>query len=208
MARLLILDDHPMVRLGIETLLSSLPGLDAVTSVSSAAEARAALDAAPHDVAVVDLTLHATDGGEFIDWLLTFHPRTRVVVHTVHPEDGLAVRLLRRGVSAYVHKGRDPDVLLAAVQKAIGGGRYLTDELAERLLSPSSASSGAPHESLSAREMQVFLMVVEGRAPTHIAAQLHLSRSTVSTHLRAIREKLGANSLHDLVNYAHRVGLR
>ncbi len=208
MARLLILDDHPMVRLGIETLLSSLPGIAQVTSVSSVTEARAALTATPYDLAVVDLTLGTADGSELIDWMLAFHPHTRVVVHTVHPEDGLAVRLLRRGVAAYVHKGRDPDVLLAAVQKALRGGRYLTDELAERLLSPPSASASAPHESLSAREMQVFLMAVDGRPPAHIAAQLHLSRSTVSTHLRAIREKLGASSLHDLVNYAHRVGLR
>jgi DNA-binding NarL/FixJ family response regulator len=205
----LIVDDHAMVRLGVQALISTEPGWTVIGAVSSVAAARRLLETEDCDVAVVDLMLEGAGGEELVDWLLRFRPKVRIVMHSLHPEDGLALGLLRRGVAAYVHKGRDPEVLLAALRRAAAGGRFLTDTLADRALaSPATSPELAPHEGLSERELQVFLLTVDGRSPARIAAELHVARSTISTHLRAVRDKLGASSNHDLVNYAHRAGLR
>ena len=124
----------------------------------------------------------------------------------MYPEDQYALHLLRAGASAYLSKDRPPEELLAALRKVAGGGSYVTDTLAEHALR-GKGGEAPPHERLTPREREVLLLLVEGRTVSEIAAEIDLGLSTVSNHLRHIKDKLGVRTNAELVGYAHRAGL-
>ena len=124
----------------------------------------------------------------------------------MYAADQYAARLLRAGASGYLSKGCSSAELTAAVRKLASGGRHITEEVAGQLLLASDEPA-APHEALSPREHQVFLLIAQGRAPSDVARELNVSASTVSTHIAKIKEQLGAQTLGEIVRYASRFGL-
>lgn len=207
MIDVVIADDHAIVRHGIRELIDAQTDMRVVGEAATAQELIDQLLALPRDVLVVlDLSLPDERGLALLGRVLAAAPRTKVVIFSMYPEDQLALHLLREGASAYLDKQRDPDELLTAIRRVGGGGRYVTETLSDlALLAP--AGEELPHRQLSAREYQVFMLVLEGKKVGEIAAELELSASTASNHLAAIRGKLGASSIADIVRYASRVGL-
>ena len=135
---------------------------------------------------------------EVLQQLKASTPTLAVVVFSMHPENRYAVRAMRGGAAAYVNKSESPNELLNAIRSAAAGGRYITQSVGALLL---DAPAGAPHEDLTEREHQVFMLILDGKAPSEIATSLGLGNSTVSTYIRNIRDKLGAPSLAEVIRY-------
>lgn len=203
MIRVLLADDHAMVRAGLREILSATGDI-AVTG--EAVDGHAALDAVranDYDVAVLDMSMPGRSGIELIKLVKAARPKLRVLVLSMHSEQQYAVRAVKAGASGYLTKESAPDALVAAIRRIAGGGAFITPETAERLvLDASSAGDALPHTALSNREYEVFRMMVGGRSVSEIAAALSLSVKTISTHKARILQKMGTESLADLVRYA------
>jgi DNA-binding NarL/FixJ family response regulator len=131
----------------------------------------------------------------------------RILVLSMYPEDQYGLRLVKEGAAAYVSKETSSAEVLRAIRVVAAGGTYLSEGLAQQMRLDGSGPTKTPHGSLSAREHQVFTLVVQGRSVTEIAAELDVSVSTVSSHVGKIKEKLSVKSIGEIVNYAHRAGL-
>jgi two-component system, NarL family, invasion response regulator UvrY len=204
MTRILIADDHPVVLDGLRRLFEKT-GLEVVAAVTSLEDVHARVRSSGADVAVLDLNMSGMHG------IATLHELTHtlgfppIVVFTMQDEDQLAVSALHAGVKAFLSKARPPEDLVEAVQRAARGERYVTDDVAARLLG--AGQTQLAHERLSERERQVFDLLVGGKSGKLVARELGLTPSTVHTYTERIKEKLGAASLADLVRYAFRHGL-
>jgi DNA-binding NarL/FixJ family response regulator len=205
--RVFIADDHAVLRAGLELMLAATDDMEVV---GTAADGRAAL-ASPAidtcDVLILDLSLPRVSGAEVLRRLHERRPELPIVILSMYPEDQYALHLLREGASAYLSKDRPPEDLLAALRKVAAGGIYVTDTLAEQALRAKGAAEGSPHTRLSPREHELFQRVLAGRSVSEIAAELELGISTVSNHLRHIKDKLGAHTTAEIIDYAHRAGL-
>lgn len=200
-SRVFIVDDHAIVREALEQLIASTDDLAVVGVAGTARDAIARVREGGIDVLVLDLSLPDGGGFEVLPEVRLHAPDARVIIYSMYPERQYGPRLMRDGAAAYLSKDRPTRELLAAIRKVAAGGRYITDVVADNLLSPSGA-----WDDLSARELQVMQLLGQGRKTSEIAAQLHISASTVSTHFKRIRDKLGAESLTDLIRMAFRQG--
>ena len=205
MTRVLLVDDHAVVRQGLKQVLAeSLP--DATFGdAASADEALRMVRTANWDIVVLDISLPGKSGIEALKELRAAHPRLPVLVLSMHPEEQFAVRALKAGAAGYVTKRTAARDVVAAVQKVLSGGRYVSASLAERLAAQTQAGSAqAPHEALSDREYQVFRLLAMGKTVKQIGKELDLSPQTVSTHRTHILEKMGMQSNAELIQYAMR----
>lgn len=209
MIRVLLADDHDLVVTGLCKLLDESGDLVVVATVRDGRDAlHAALgDDPPWDVLVLDLSLPHLSGFEVLRRLLGVRPDARVVIVTMYAEDQYAASLLNLGALAFVSKTQPAEDLVTAIRAAAEGRRYCSPTTDRRLSMAYEDDRDLPHKSLTSREHQVFMLLIEGQQTADIAAELNLSLSTVSNHLAAIRTKLGARNLFEVVNYAHRVGL-
>ena len=207
MIRVFIADDHAMLRGGLELMLAATDDMEVVGTAADgrAALASPAIDAC--DVLILDLSLPGVSGAEVLRRLHERRPELPIVILSMYPEDQYALHLLREGASAYLSKDRPPEDLLAALRKTAAGGIYLTDTLTEQTLRAKGAAEGPPHTRLSPREHEVFQLVLSGRSVSEIAAELDLGMSTVSNHLRHVKDKLGVHTTAEIIGYAHRAGL-
>lgn len=204
MIRIILADDHAIVRGGLRKLLAESGDFDVV---GEAADGRQALQLALNprvawDVLVLDLSLPRVGGIEVLRRVREARPDARVVVLSMYPEEQYATQMARAGAAAYVSKSMAPETLLDALRTVAATGSWRNAAEAD-----AGAGDALPHRSLSSRELQVFNLIIEGHAVTDIAAQLDLHASTVSTHMRAIKTKLDAPTVADIVRYAHRVGI-
>jgi len=205
--RVFLAEDHAIVRDGLRRLLADTPGMELA---SETARGRVVLERAGDggwDVLVLDLALEDIGGLEVLRLLRERAPKLPVVVLSMYPEAQYAVRILKMGAAAYLSKGRSSEELVEAIRTVAQGRRYVTPEVADALVTAGSGAGVAPHERLSEREHQVFLLLAEGLSPGDIGAQLNVSPSTVSSHLVHIREKLGARTNGEVMQYAWRAGL-
>ncbi|MFO0630393.1 MAG: response regulator transcription factor [Polyangiales bacterium] len=196
-------DDHAIFRRGLRDLLEES---GRVRVVGEFGTGRAVLNAAPAalgEVLVLDLSLPMVSGSEVLARVRERHPTLRVVILSMYAEEHFAARMVRAGARAYLSKTRPPDEVVARVI-AVAEGR---DEVDLSLATGCSEAPLLPHERLSAREHQVFFLLVQGRGAGDIAAELDLNASTVSNHLARIREKLGAKSNAEVIRYAYAAGL-
>jgi len=208
MIRVFVVDDHAVVREGIKRIVQSAPDMMLMGEAGEGGEVLARAEREVWDVLLLDLSLPDRSGLDVLTRMKALRPQTKVVVLTMHAEDQYAVRVLRAGADGYLTKGRSSQELLDAIRAVATEGKYITARLAELLLSGhGSGEHAAPHEALSDREMEVLLLIGRGMTPSAVADALEVKPSTVSTHLRAIKDKLGAGSLGDLVQYAVRAGL-
>lgn len=207
MIRVFLADDHEIVREGVKRIVMRAPDMAVVGEASTGDEVLERAEEDVWDVLVLDLSLPGRSGLDVLTRLKQKRPAMRVVVLTMHAEDQYAVRVLRSGADAYLTKGRPAGEILAAIRTVASGGKYITPHLGELLLAPRGSGGSAPHDALTDRELEVLVAVGKGQSPSAIAAALGVSASTVSTHLRAIKTKLGVDSLGALVQYTVRSGL-
>ncbi len=208
MLRLLIVDDHMIIRRGLIQILSEAEDVGELRDAADGPSAMRALREAPADVVVLDVALGERDGLDVLKAIRTEFPRTGVVMLSVYPESQFAVRSIRTGAGAYLNKGCAPDDLLAAIRKVAGGGVYVTPAIAELLAhSVRADDSRPPHETLSNREFQVLQLLAQGCSVSAIAARLSLSANTISTYRGRLFDKLGVRTLVELAHYAARHGL-
>lgn len=206
MIRVVLADDHAIVRHGIRQLVDAQPDMRVVAEVEDGAEVSDAAKAADCDVLVLDLSLPNKGGLEICREAHEEGVSFRILVLSMYPEDQLALHLLEQGASGYLNKSRSPREVLAAIRMVAAGKSYVTESL-EDLAFERQSGADAPHDQLTPRERQVFMLLVEGRLVSEIAAELALSPSTVSNHVARTKDKLGSDSIAGLVRYAQRTGL-
>jgi DNA-binding NarL/FixJ family response regulator len=203
MKRILIADDHEIVRRGLRQILTDeFPKLQ----IGNAANARDAVEAVRKqawDAVLLDINMPGRSGLDVLEELKRLRPAMPVVVLTAFPEEDYAVRAFKLGASGYVSKESASDELLAALRKALAGGRYVTASLAEKLAaSVAGDAPSAPHETLSNRELQVLRLIAQGRTIKEVAAELALSEKTIGTYRTRISEKMGLSTNVELARYA------
>jgi DNA-binding NarL/FixJ family response regulator len=205
MIRVLIADDHAVVRQGLQQILTEEPDLTVAGQAATGEDLLALVRAGQGDVVVLDLSLPGMAGLDVLRELRHLAPQLPVLILSVHSADQYATRALRAGASGYLTKESAPEELVLAIRRIVAGGRYLSPEAAEHLADYiASGMPPSPHAVLSDREFEVMRLLAKGHRVTDIAAALNLSPKTVSTYRRRVLEKMNMTSNADLVEYAVR----
>ena len=198
MIRVLLADDQEIVRDGLKRILGAAGDLQVTGEAADGDEALALVKAHDYDVALLDMSMPGLAGIDLIKRIRIEKPKLRILVLSMHGEQQYAARALKAGASGYLTKDSAAAQLVGAIRKVAAGGVHVSDAAAASLVS----ASRAPHQELTDREFEVLRLLAGGRSPTEIAAQLHLSVKTISTHKAHIQEKLGLGGTADLVRYA------
>lgn len=208
MIKIVIADDHAIVREGLKRIVSSAADMEVVGEAANGLDVMQRVRELSFDLLMLDLSMPGRSGMELIKLVRTERPALRVLVLSMHQELQYAVRAIRSGASGYLTKESAPDQLVQAIRKIAAGGAFISAEVAEQLaLSAMPDNEAAPHESLSNREFEVFRGLAAGTSVTDIANQLKLSIKTVSTHKANLMHKMGLHNPSDLVRYALKHGL-
>ena len=201
--RILVADDHAIVREGLRRILAADPAFAVTGEASDANEVMAAVRAGGFEVLLLDLSMPGRSGIELVKRVKEDRPELRVLVLSMHAEQQYAVRAIRAGASGYLTKDTASTQLTAAIHKVASGGLFITPAVAEALaLGLQSAAGELPHKRLTDREFEIFLMLANGESVTGIAERLSLSVKTASTHKTHILEKMNLGSIAELVRYA------
>ncbi len=210
MNKILIADDHPVVRAGLKELLSGAFGKLTFTEAKTAQETIEMASKEEWSLVILDVSMPGRSGIDILSDLKRAQPKLPVLVLSMHPEEQFARRALKAGASAYMTKETVPEELVKAVRKVLAGGRYVSAALAEKLASDLREGTNlTPHEILSDREFQILQMIASGKTVTNIAEELALSVKTVSTYRARVLEKTGMRNNAELIRYAienHLVG--
>lgn len=198
MIRVLIAEDHQIVRDGLKRILAATTDIEVAGEATGGDEALALVKANDYDVAMLDMSMPGLSGLDLIKRLKIEKPKLRILVLSMHGERQYAARALKAGASGYLNKDSASDQLVGALRKIAAGGVHIGEAAAASLVS----LGGGAHEALTDREFEVMRLLVEGLAPTDIADRLHLSVKTVSTHKTRILEKLNLGGTAELVRYA------
>jgi len=202
LTRLLLVDDHTIVREGLKRILEAHCSEWQVAEASSAFQALEILRRQPFDVLIADLSMPGMSGLDLIRRARSDFPSIAILVLSMHAEEQYAMRSFKAGANGYVTKDSAASELVTAVRKVAAGGAYVTSSLAERVVQQLNGNVSVPdHSQLSDRELEVLRRIVAGMRLTDIAEELHLSVKTVSTHKTRIQDKLGLPSLAALVRY-------
>jgi len=205
MIRVVIADDHTIVREGLKQLLQASADLEVVGEARDGHEVLQRIRESEFDVLLLDMSMPGRSGMDLIKQVKNERPKLRVLVLSMHQEHQYAVRAIKAGASGYLTKESASKQLVSALRKVAAGGAFITPEVAEQLaLSAMPSAEGPPHASLSDREFQVLKLLVSGKTISAIAAQLNLSVKTVSTHKTRLMEKMGIGNQAELVRYAMR----
>ena len=203
MTRVLIADDHEVVRRGLKEILEDALGKMAICEAATGQEAIHFANKQPFDLVLLDINMPGPSGLEVLQEIMRLRPKTAVLVLSVAPEEEYALRCLKLGAAGYLSKRSASDELIAAVNKAMAGGKYVTPSLAERLAAAMSGDSPeAPHVGLSNRELEVLKMIAVGKTVKEIASELGLSGKTVATYRTRLSEKMGLTTNVELARYA------
>jgi DNA-binding NarL/FixJ family response regulator len=203
MIRVLIADDHPVVRQGLKMILKTATDINAEDEACDGLEVMEKIRKKDYDVVVLDLSMPKLDGMEVIGRIKAEKPDSAVLVLSMNPEEVFGMRALKLGASGYLSKDSAPEQLIDAIRKIASGRVFISPVLAETLaLNVSKGSPLLPHELLSSREYQIMLMLARGKALKEIAKELSLSVKTVSTHRTHILEKLKLDNNAQIVAYA------
>jgi DNA-binding NarL/FixJ family response regulator len=203
MIRVVVADDHPIVREGLKQLLSAAGDLAVVGEAQNGQEVLARVRALPFDVLLLDMSMPGKSGIELIKQVHAEKPKLRILVLSMHEEEQYAVRAIKAGAAGYLTKDSATAQLVSAIRKVAGGGAFITDSVAQQLaLGAMPQTQGPPHSALSDREFQVFRELVSGKAVSDIAAELNLSVKTVSTHKARIMQKMNMSNPAELIRYA------
>ena len=202
MIRILIADDHAIVRGGLVQLFSLAGDMTVVAQATNGGQVMESLRATPCDLVLLDLSMPGASGVELIARIRAHVPALPILVLSMHNEALVVRRALKAGANGYMSKDGDPETLLLAARKVAAGGRYLDPGLAELLVFDSDAGQREhPHEQLSNRELSIFRLFVCGKTVNQIADELAISNKTVSTHKARLMQKMGFQSNADMLRY-------
>jgi DNA-binding NarL/FixJ family response regulator len=206
--RVILCDDHALIRRGIRDILAEQPDLEVVGEAGEYGELRALMRQKTCEVLVLDINLPGRSGLDVLHTLKEEGSPIRVLVVSMYPEDQYALRALRAGAYGYVNKGGDPAQIVAAVRMVAQGRKYITAEMAQMLVENlTTPTTEAAHDKLSDRELQTLTMIASGKRLADIAEELNLSPKTVSVYRARVLEKLGMANNSELTVYAIRNGL-
>lgn len=201
--RILIADDHPIFRAGLKEILIKQPDIESVGEAEDGLRALALARKERWDLILLDITMPGKDGLEVLQELRRERPKLPILMLSAHPEDQMALRLLKAGAAGYLTKDRAPEVLLTAIRKILSGEKYISESLAEKTVLHVIAEAPVPlHETLSDREYQVMRMIASGKTMQEIGEALFLSARTVSTYRARLLEKMNMKSNTELLRYA------
>ncbi len=206
MTRILIVDDHPLVRTGFAQLIGDCPDLEVCGEAGDMAEALQQIEASRPDLAIIDLSLAGGSGLDLIERIKARHKQVLMLVASMHDETLYAERVLTAGARGYINKQEAQDRIIQAIRTVLGGKVYLSRAMTERLLNGMVDADGDKRDidALSNRELQVFELIGQGVPAGQIAKQLNLSVKTIETHQAHIKKKLGLTSAHELTQRAIR----
>lgn len=208
MIRLVIADDHAIVRGGLRQIFATVPDFEVVGEAVNGAEVLDCVRQQEADLLLMDLNMPGVSGPDLITRIRAHRPQLPILVLSMHNEAQVAARVLKAGANGYITKDSEPDLLLGAMRKVAAGGKYIVPELAERMVfDVSLPDQQAPHSQLSDRELEVLRLLIAGLSINSIAEQLFISNKTVSTHKTRLMEKLNLTSMADLMRYAMQHGL-
>lgn len=206
--KVLVADDHSVVRQGLKQILATEAGMRVVGEARDFGETLELMRKLAWDVLILDYSMPGGNGLQMLKKIKQAYPKRPVLILSVHPEDAFAVSALRAGAAGYISKESASEELGVAIRKAVSGKKYVSASLAETLAHELEAGpAGLAHEALSDREYRVMWMMASGKAITHIAKELSLSPNTVSTYRVRILKKLKLDNNADLVRYAVKHGL-
>lgn len=201
MIKVLLVDDHAIMRDGLKEILASVEGFELVGEAANGNDALAELSRKQADMIVMDMSMPGISGISLIEQIKSRYPALSVLVLTMLDDPQIALRALKSGANGYITKDRPAVELIAALRKVASGGRYVDASLTERMLFD-EVREGMPHDKLSSREMEVFRMLVQGNSLNEIAEQLFISSKTVSAHKAQILRKMGVKNMAELIRYA------
>ncbi len=206
MTRILIVDDHPLVRTGFAQLIGDCPDLEVCGEAGDMAEALKQVDATHPDLAIIDLSLAGGSGLDLIERIKSRNKDILMLVASMHDETLYAERVLAAGARGYVNKQEAQDRIIQAIRHVLAGKVYLSQQMTDRLLSGmvDAGSEKRDIDNLSNRELQVFELIGQGVATGQMAEQLNLSVKTIETPQAHIKKKLGLGSAHELTQRAIR----
>jgi len=203
MIKILIADDHPIVRKGLKEIIEVTPDMMVGDEASNGQEALEKVRKNDFDVVLLDISMPGRSGLEILKELKSEKPELSVLILSMHPEEQYAVRVLKAGASGYLTKESAPDELIAAIRKASIGRKYISSSLGEKLAFDLEIDAEKPlHETLSDREYEVMCMIASGKTISEIAEKLFLSVKTISTYRSRILEKTRMKSSAELIHYA------
>ena len=203
MIRILVADDHAVVREGVKQILAEVEDMAVIAEAQHAREVVKKVSEQEFDVVLLDISMPGRGGLDVLEDIKTSSPGLPVLILTMHPEEQYAVRALRAGAKGYLTKASAPHELIGAIRKVAKGGKYVTSSLAEKLADELDGGvKKPPHERLSNRENQVMVMLAEGKSVTEIADKLCLSVKTISTYRIRVLQKMGLKKNAELTLYA------
>jgi len=201
--KILIADDHAVVRRGLKQILAEEPNMAVFGEACNAQEVLKNVREQNWDIVILDITMPDRSGLEVLKELKNIRPKLPVLILSIHPEEQYAVRVLKAGAAGYMTKESAPEELVKAVRKVIRGSKYISPSLAEKLAFDLETDSEKPlHETLSDREYQVMCMIASGKTVKEIAKKLYLSVKTISTHRARILGKMKMKTNAELTHYA------
>ena len=207
MIRVVVADDHPIVREGLRRILDRAKGIEVVGETDRGDTLPTLVQEMNPDVVVMDIEMPGPGFLKVIPAVSAGRPGLRVLVLSGHSEEAYAVHALRAGAAGYLEKALATDQLVAAVHRVHSGGRYVSPEVAQRLARSAANDSGPSHERLSVRELEVLRLIGDGRSLKQIAAQLQVNAKTISTYRARILTKLSLKTNAEMVRYAVQHGL-
>ncbi|MBN1547032.1 MAG: response regulator transcription factor [Syntrophaceae bacterium] len=203
MIRIMVVDDHAIVREGLKQILSDVGDMAVLAEAGNGQEALDKIRRGTFDVILMDISMPGRSGLEILKDIKSEHPKLPVLILSMHPEEQYAIRALKAGAAGYMNKSSAPDELIGAIRKVSAGRKYVSPSVAEKLaLELGSDTEKLPHELLSDREYQVMLMLASGRTVSEIADELCLSVKTISTYRSRIMEKMNLKKNAGLTLYA------
>ncbi len=203
MIRLMIADDHAIVRSGLKQIFALVPDFEVVGEAGNGAEVLESLRHEPYDLLLLDLNMAGISGADLIMRVKVHQADLSILVLSMQNDPQVAARMLRAGANGYITKDCNPDILLMAIRKVAANGNYIAPDLAEKMVFDVTSSARRPlHSLLSDRESEVFRLLTTGIGVKEIAEQLAISGKTVSTHKTRLMEKMNLSSMADLVRYA------
>jgi two-component system, NarL family, invasion response regulator UvrY len=203
MIRVLIVDDHSIVREGVKKVLSSTPDMEITGEAGDGRDALRMMLENNYDIVLLDLALPGMQGLDVLRSAKAEKPNLPVLVLSIYPEEQYAMRVLKEGAAGYLTKESVPSDLIRAIRKAAQGGKYVSDSLAVRLADRVVGEKARlPHEGLSSKEYQVFQMIATGKTVKEMARELSLARTTISTYRGRVLLKLNIKTNAELIRYA------
>ena len=202
MIKVIIVDDHPVVRRGLKQIIEDEPDMEVAGEAKNAVECFSLVRKTDCTLVLLDIMLPDRSGFDVLKQLKYEHPNLPILILSAHSEDQYGLRLIKAGAAGYLMKEGAPDELVKAIRKVNAGGKYVSASLAEKLVSHLDAFDKPPHENLSDREFQILCMIAGGKSLKCIAEELHLSEKTVSTYRHRILEKMKMNTNADVTRYA------